>query len=259
MPDAVQPADSAEVRQRCGVALVTGGTRGIGRAIAIRLGRDGYDVALCYRKALDEAEVVCAELQALGCRVLARICDVAELDGVQCFVRESQQALGPLDVVVNCAGIVRDGPLVMMEAEAWHDVIQTNLGGVFNVCRTATLGFMKRRSGCIVNVSSVAGQDGNATQTNYSASKAGIIGFSKALAREVGPYGVRVNVVAPGLISTDMTTGLNPAIIAALVERTALRRVGEGSEVADVVSFLVSDRARYVTGQTLRVDGGLSL
>lgn len=241
------------------MALVTGGSRGIGRALALRLARDGHDVAFCYR----QDEVAAAEtrqaLLSTGRRVYARACDVGAFVSVQEFLREAEQALGALEVVVNCAGVVRDNPLVLMSPEAWDGVLATNLTGVFNVCRGAVFSLMKQRRGCVINVSSVAGVYGNATQTNYCAAKAGIIGFSKALAKEVGAYGVRVNVVAPGYITTDMTAGLAPALTQRLLGRIALGRLGAADDVAAAVSFLASDGARYITGQTLLVDGGIAL
>jgi 3-oxoacyl-[acyl-carrier protein] reductase len=239
------------------VALVTGASRGIGRSIATQLARDGFDVAFCYRAAASAAQEVACEIAALGRRVFHRQCDVSSLSSVQGFVQGTEEALGPVSLVVNSAGIIKDGPLVTMPPEAWQQVLATNLDGVFNVCRSAVFEFMKRRCGCIVNLSSIAGVFGNATQANYSASKAGIIGFSRALAKEVGPYGIRVNVVAPGFVRTDMTASVQPARLQKMLAAVPLRRVAEPEEIADVVSFLASDRARYITGQVIQVDGGL--
>jgi 3-oxoacyl-[acyl-carrier protein] reductase len=240
-------------------ALVTGASRGIGRAIVHHLARDGYDIAFCYRQAVAAAASVEQELLAMGRRVYHQPCDVADLRAVQSFVAAAERTLGPLAVAVNSAGIIRDHPLVVMEQGAWSEVIRVNLDGVFNVCRTAVFGFMKRKRGSLVNISSVAGVYGNPAQTNYCASKAGIIGFSKALAKEVGSYGVRVNVVAPGLIGTDMTEGLAAPVVSRTLSHIPLGRIGEAADVAEVVSFLASDRARYITGQTLHVDGGITL
>lgn len=242
------------------IALVTGGSRGIGRATAVQLAKDGFDIAFCYRNSEVEAAEVEREIEAEGRRALGCKCDVSDAGAVSDMVGSIEEALeGELSVVVNNAGITRDKPLVMMEQAMWQDVIDTNLGSVFNVCRSAVFGFIKKRDGCIINLSSVAGVYGNATQTNYSASKAGILGFSKALAKEVGPYGIRVNVVAPGFIATDMTAGLSEKRMGQVVASIPLRRMGEVQDVADLVSFLASDRARYITGQVLQVDGGIVL
>lgn len=242
-----------------GVALVTGASRGIGRAVALRLARDGYDMALCSRQPGSAVEAVMSEIMALGRRVFYQPCDVGDMASVQNFVSAAEEALGPITVVVNSAGIIKDNPLVLMEPEAWHDVITTNLDGVFHVCRCAIFGFMKRKEGCIVNISSVSGVYGNPTQSNYSASKAGIIGFSKAVAKEVGRYGIRVNVVAPGFIATDMTAGLEGKGLSRLIENIPLRRIGDVQDVAGLVSFLVSKEASYITGQVIQVDGGIVL
>ncbi len=239
------------------IALVTGATRGIGRAIALSLARDGHDIGYCYAGRRDAADDLEREISALGRRVFHRACDVADPVAVRAFVKDCEEALGPLDALVNNAGIVRDSPLVLMKPDAWDEVVGTNLGGVFNFCHSAVFGFMKRKRGVIVNLSSVAGVTGNAAQSNYAASKAGVIGFSQSLAKELAPFGVRVNVVAPGFITTDMTEGLSEKIRQTALGMIPLRRFGGVEDVAALVSFLISPRASYITGQTVRVDGGM--
>ena len=181
-----------------GVALVTGGSRGIGRATVLRLARAGYDVAFCYATRSGPAEALAREVTGLGRRALARPADVADPAAVRDLVGCTEEQLGPVDVAVTSAGVVRDGPLALLADEDWQQVLRTNLDGVFHLCRAVVFGMMKRRRGCIVTLSSVAGLHGNATQTNYSAAEAGIVGFTRALAKEVGRFGVRANVVAPG-------------------------------------------------------------
>ncbi|MFZ3495605.1 3-oxoacyl-ACP reductase FabG [Streptomyces sp. 5.8] len=246
MPDTQRP-----------VALVSGGSRGIGRAVVSRLAHDGFDVAFCYRSDADAAAEVVRSAAGTGARVVAHRADVASAEQVRAFTDAAERELGPIDAVVTCAGVVRDNHLVRMTGEDWRDVMSTNLDGTYNMCRSAIFSFMKRRAGCVVTLSSIAGIHGNATQTNYAASKAGIIGFTKSLAKECGKYGVRANVVAPGLIETDMTAGLTEAVRKDILDGVPLGRLGTPDDVADLVSFLVSDRARYISGQVLGVDGGL--
>jgi 3-oxoacyl-[acyl-carrier protein] reductase len=239
------------------VAIVTGGSRGIGQAVVTRLARDGYDVAFCYRARPDAAEAVTREAQDAGARVLAVQVDVSDRPAARAFVERAENELGPVHIVVTSAGIVRDSPLLMMSDSDWDDVMGVNLDGTYNVCRSVIFPFMKRRAGCIVNISSVAGVYGNATQTNYSSSKAGIIGFTRALAKEVGRFGIRANAVAPGFVETDMTDALSGQIRDQALQRIPLGRLGRPEDVADTVSFLVSDRAAYITGQVIQVDGGI--
>ena len=239
------------------IAMVTGGSRGIGRAVAIQLAIDGYDISFCYRQAADAALEVEKKILELGRRVYHQQCDVADLAAVRAFVQATEDKLGPPQVVINSAGIIKDNPLVLMEEETWKAVIATNLDGVFNVCRSTVFNLMKRKSGCIINISSVAGVYGYATQTNYSASKAGVIGFSKALAKELGSMGVRVNVVAPGAIETEIIEDVDPKMMEKIISSIPLRRIGQAQEVADLISFLVSKRASYITGQVIQIDGGI--
>ncbi|MBO2445922.1 3-oxoacyl-[acyl-carrier-protein] reductase [Actinomadura barringtoniae] len=242
-----------------GCALVTGGSRGIGRAAALRLAHDGHDIALCYRSREDAAAEVAAAIEAAGRRCLAMPCDVADQEAVGTFVKAARAEFGEIGVAVNCAGVIHDRALASMTAQAWRSVIDTNLTGTFNVCRSLVFDLMKRRRGRIVNVSSVAGIGGNAGQTNYSAAKAGIIGFSRSLAKELGPFGIPVNVVAPGFIETDMTSALTARSREQARKLIPLDRFGTVEDVAGVISFLASGDTGYITGQVLRVDGGMVL
>ncbi|MFI9388706.1 3-oxoacyl-[acyl-carrier-protein] reductase [Kutzneria sp. NPDC052558] len=241
------------------VALVSGGSRGIGRACVLRLAADGHDIGFCYHSNADAARVVEKEVLDLGVRVVSRKVDVSDGAAVRDWVASVNEELGPIDVAVTSAGITRDNPLVLMTDDEWHGVLDTNLDGVYHVCRAVVFDMMKRKSGSLVNISSVSGVYGNPTQSNYSASKAGIIGFTKALAKEVGRYGIRANVVAPGLIETDMTAQLADPARKKMLQSVPLKRLGTADEVADLTSFLASERAGYVTGAVFQIDGGLTV
>lgn len=249
--------ERADDAPRRPVALVSGGSRGIGRSVATRLARDGFDVGFCFRSDSAAAEAVVKEVTEAGARAVCRAVDVADAGGSRDFVAWVEEELGPIDAVVTAAGITRDGPMVLMEDDAWQQVVRTNLDGTYHICRAAIYSFMKRRSGCVVTMSSVAGVYGSATQTNYSASKAGIIGFTRAMAKECGKYGIRANVVAPGFIETDMTADVSEKRRKQYLGQIPLARYGQPENVADLVSFLVSERASYITGQVIGIDGGL--
>ena len=231
-------------------ALVTGGSRGIGKAIAAELAGAGASVVLGYRSGAEEAEAIASEIGARAVQA-----DVSRPDDARRLVEEG----GELDILVNNAGVTRDGLLARMSDEDWDVVLDTNLGGVFNTCRAAARGMMKRRGGSIVNISSIVGIHGNPGQTNYAASKAGIIGFTKALARELGSRGVRANVVAPGYVASRLTNELPEELQTAMLASTPLGRLGEPKDIAGAVRFLCSDEASFVTGEVLLVDGGLGM
>jgi 3-oxoacyl-[acyl-carrier protein] reductase len=231
-------------------ALVTGASRGIGRAIAAELARAGASVVVGYRSGQEEAEALASEL---GGRAIQA--DVSNAEDAARLVGEA----GDLDILVNNAGLTRDGLLARMPDDDWRTVIETNLSSVFYTCRAVTRPMMKRRAGSIVNVSSIVGVHGNWGQTNYAASKAGIIGFTKSLARELGSRGVRANVVAPGYVKTQLTEVLPEEATQAMLQNTPLGRLGEPEDIAGAVRFLCSDEASFITGEVLLVDGGLGM
>ncbi len=241
------------------VALVSGGSRGIGRAVAKRLAADGYDLSFCYHSHADAALECAAALEELGRKALPVQVDVEDAAAVRSWVSETEERLGSIDVVVTSAGVVRDSTLLRMSESAWRTVLGTDLDGIFNVCKAVLPHFMERRRGSIVNISSLAGIQGNPGQTNYSAAKAGVIGMTMALAKEVGVFGIRVNAVAPGFVETEMTAELADETLRRVADRAALRRLGTTDEIANAVAFLASDQASYVTACVLRIDGGLSL
>jgi 3-oxoacyl-[acyl-carrier protein] reductase len=231
-------------------ALVTGGSRGIGRAVVVELARAGASVVVGYGSAAEEADEVASE--AGGRAIQADVSDPGE-------AKRLIEEAGDLDVLVNCAGITRDGVLARMPDDDWRTVLETNLSSVFYTCRAVTRGMMRRRSGSIVNLSSIVALRGNWGQTNYAASKAGIVGFTKSLARELGSRGVRANVVAPGYVRTRLTEVIPEDVRDVMLQNTPLGRLGEPVDVAAAVRFLCSDEASFITGEVVLVDGGLGM
>lgn len=240
-------------------ALVTGGSRGIGRACVARLAADGARVAFVYHSNQGAAESLATELKAAGHEVQAIQADVSDGPRAAQVVEQLVEAWGQLDILVNSAGVIRDGLFATMSDAQWHDVINTNLSGTYNYCRAATQPMMSRRIGSIINITSVASEFGSRGQVNYAASKGGIDGLTRCLAKELAARKVRVNAVAPGMIETDMSETVRNLAGDRIQEAIPLRRIGKPEEIAHVVAFLASDEASYLTGQIIRVDGGLSL
>ena len=239
------------------VAFITGGTRGIGKKIAITLAKDGYDIAINYRKENDDLENIKNEIEKTNVKVLAVKGDVTDIDSTQQMVNDIIKEYGKIDVLVNNAGITKDTLLVRMKKEEFEDVIDVNLIGTFNITKNVIPYMIKQRKGRIINISSVVGISGNAGQTNYSASKAGIIGFTKSLAKEVGSRNILVNAVAPGFIETQMTDILKDEVKEEISKKIPLKRMGTVEDVANVVKFLTSEDSSYITGQVIQVDGGM--
>jgi 3-oxoacyl-[acyl-carrier protein] reductase len=241
------------------IAIISGASRGIGRAIALELAREGCHISFSFRSSEVEAKKLEEEIAKLGRKAKAYRVDIKDYDAVTNWVTQTKEDFQGLDIVVNNAGIIKDKALMFMEKADWQEVIDTNLTGVYNLSHAAIIGFMKQKSGIIINISSVSGIIGLPKQSNYSASKAGMIGFTKALAKEVGPYNIRVNAVAAGFIETDMTKELKEAFKNKMLETIPLARFGKAEEVAKAVKFLAGEESNYLTGEVIVVDGGLSM
>ena len=238
-------------------AVVTGGSRGIGRAIVLRLAGQGADVAFSYRGNEAAAKGVVADVEGLGRRALAVQGDAAQQDSAEALVKAALEAFGKVDILVNNAGITRDDLIMRMSAQSWREVLETNLFGAFYAIKAVTRPMLKAKRGRIINITSVSGQAGQTGQANYSSAKAGLIGLTKATARELASRGITCNAVAPGFVLTELTAGLADEWKVKITEQTPLGRFGTPEEIANAVAFLASDEAAYITGQVLAVDGGL--
>jgi len=239
------------------VAVVTGASRGIGRAVAIELGKLGAKVVVNYSGSEAKALEVVDEIKGLGTDAIAVQANVAESDSVQAMIKEAISTFGSVDILVNNAGITRDNLLMRMKEDEWDDVINTNLKGVFLCTKAVTRQMMKQRAGRIINISSIVGVSGNAGQANYVAAKSGVIGLTKTTAKELASRNITVNAVAPGFIATDMTDKLNEEVQAEMLKQIPLASFGQPEDVANAVAFLASGASRYITGQTIHVDGGM--
>ncbi len=239
------------------IALITGGTRGIGRAVALKLASLGADVALFYAGNAQAAAEALAEVRALGVRAAAYPCDVSDGEAVARSVAEARDELGAFDILINNAGITRDGLAMRMREEDFRRVVDVNLTGAFLVTKAVMPDFIRKRAGRIINITSVSGLMGNAGQANYAAAKAGMIGLTKTLARELAPRGITVNAVAPGFVRTEMTAAMKEEVLSQALKAVPLNRIGEAEEIAEAVAFLAGSGAGYITGAVLQVDGGL--
>lgn len=238
-------------------AIITGASRGIGREIALRFAKNGADVAFSYLHSKEKADALTKELERFGVKVLCLRSDASNYEDCKSMVEQVIQELGGVDILVNNAGITRDNLLLRMPEKDWADVLQSNLSSVFNMTQPVVKHMMKKKSGSVINIGSIVGLKGNAGQTNYSASKAGVVGFSKSLALELGSRNVRCNVIAPGFIQTEMTEKLDPSALNKWVEGIPLKRVGQAKEVADTAVFLGSELSSYISGQVINVCGGM--
>lgn len=239
------------------VALITGGSRGIGRVVALNLAKEGYNITFCYTSNEAAAKETAAEIEKTGVKALAVKADVSNESDVNALVQVARDAFGPIEVLVNNAGITRDGLLLRMSEKDISDVLDTNLKGAFFCTKAVLKDMMKSRYGKIINITSIVGVTGNAGQSNYAASKAGLIGFTKSVAKEYGSKGICVNAVAPGFIETEMTEKLPEEVKNTYLERISLKRFGTPEDVANVVSFLAGHKSDYVTGQVIEVTGGM--
>ncbi|MEB6196313.1 3-oxoacyl-[acyl-carrier-protein] reductase [Mammaliicoccus sciuri] len=238
-------------------AIVTGASRGIGRKIALELGKEGYNVVVNYAGNKEKAEEVISEIKSFGVESFAFQANVSEQDEVKAMIKETTSQFGTIDVLVNNAGITRDNLLMRMKQDEWDDVINTNLKGVFNCVQAVTRPMLKQKSGRIINLSSVVGSLGNAGQVNYVATKSGVEGMTRTFARELASRGITCNAVAPGFIVSDMTDQLSDELKVQMKSQIPLARFGEDSDIAHTVAFLASDKASYITGQTIHVNGGM--
>ena len=238
-------------------AIVTGGTRGIGREIARTLAQNGANIAINYRKYNEEVESLIEELKSFGVKVVACKCDVSNEEEVINFIKEVKDKFESIDILVNNAGITKDGLIIRMSEKDFDDVIDVNLKGTFNTTKAVSSIMVKQRYGKIINISSVVGVAGNAGQCNYAASKAGVIGFSKSVARELAARNINVNVIAPGYINTDMTSVLPDRVKEEVIKTIPMKKIGEPKEIANLVLFLSSNLSNYITGKVINVDGGM--
>jgi 3-oxoacyl-[acyl-carrier protein] reductase len=240
-------------------AIITGGSRGIGRAIAIRLASQGANIAFTYNSNDEQAKSLVKQLLSYKVKAKAFKVDVRDFDKVTALKNQVIHDMGSIDILINNAGIVKDSALMTMSPDAWKDVIDVNLTGVFNMTKAVIVHFMKQNKGDVINISSLSGVIGLPKQTNYSASKGGVIAFTKALAKEVAPFNIRVNAVAPGFIETDMIKDLNPKLKDKMLELIPQKRFGKPEEVAELVYLLLNEKIGYMTGQVLQIDGGLGI
>lgn len=239
--------------------LVTGGSRGIGKSIALTLSGHGANVAITYARSADAAAQVVSEIEAKGGKGKAYQADAVDFSKAEEVIKSVVDEWGSLDVLVNNAGITKDNLILRMSEEQWDDVINTNLKSVFNYSKAVAKPMMRNRAGSIINISSVVGISGNAGQSNYAASKSGIIGFTKSYAKELASRNIRANVIAPGYIKTEMTESLSDQVLEGINQETPMGRAGESEEVAEAVAFLASDLSSYITGEVIRVDGGMAM